>query len=71
MRRRKQATKRLRRKMTKIARRDAQTVVRGPSIGPAMSVQKRTSALHKVMSDRGASQGELFGLLNLGLRHTV
>ena len=32
MRRRKQATKRLRRKMTKIARRDAQTAVRGPSI---------------------------------------
>jgi two-component system, NtrC family, sensor kinase len=31
MRRRKQATKRLRRKMTKIARRDAQTAVRGPS----------------------------------------
>jgi two-component system, NtrC family, sensor kinase len=32
MRRRKQATKRLRRKMTKIARHDAQTAVRGPSI---------------------------------------
>ena len=32
MRRRKQATKGLRRKMTKIARRDAQTAVRGPSI---------------------------------------
>src|SRR5262245_44010730 len=32
MRRRKQATKRLRRKMTKIARRDAQAAVRGPSI---------------------------------------
>ena len=32
MRRRKEATKRLRRKMTKIARRDAQTAVRGPSI---------------------------------------
>ena len=32
MRRRKQATKRLRRKMTKIARRDAQTAVPGPSI---------------------------------------
>jgi two-component system NtrC family sensor kinase len=32
MRRRKQATKRLRRKKTKIARRDAQTAVRGPTI---------------------------------------
>jgi two-component system, NtrC family, sensor kinase len=32
MRRRKQATKRLRRKTTKIARRDAQTAVRGPSV---------------------------------------
>ena len=56
MRRRKQATKRLRRKMTKIVRRDAKTAVRGPSIAELQEqLDIRTRERHEALEQQAAT----------------